>query len=223
MLSGLVAPPRSAPANLDDGLEDDIASISYEHALRAHARTRQPTPTSFAASPAAAARPEARPSASPEQPPFVDPRFGPNGRKPPMSVRISEWAPELPAPGPRSAAAANAAVQANRKQTSVTVRLSAAESTQLHERAAAAGLTASAYLRSCLFEAETLRAQVKEAVEQFQHAVPLERSLQTATPVAAVQPPAQQKTIDAAVAMAAQTRHSWLQMRWLGGSRAKTA
>lgn len=52
----------------------------------------------------------------------------------------------------------------NRKSASVTIRLSQAECMQLKKRAADAGLTISAYLRSCTFEAEALRAQVKEAL-----------------------------------------------------------
>jgi Mobilization protein NikA len=51
-----------------------------------------------------------------------------------------------------------------RRSASVTVRLSRAECMQLKKRAADAGLTISAYLRSCTFEAEALRSQVKEAL-----------------------------------------------------------
>lgn len=54
-----------------------------------------------------------------------------------------------------------------RKAASVTIRLSEAEQAQLRERAAEAKLTLSAYLRSCIFEAESLRAQVKEALTQM--------------------------------------------------------
>jgi hypothetical protein len=53
------------------------------------------------------------------------------------------------------------------KSASVTIRMTRAECAQLHERSAAAGMTVSAYLRLCIFEAETLRAQVKEALAQF--------------------------------------------------------
>lgn len=54
-----------------------------------------------------------------------------------------------------------------RKTASITIRLTEAEDTQFHERAAAAQLSVSAYLRSCIFEAESLRAQVKEALSQM--------------------------------------------------------
>jgi hypothetical protein len=59
---------------------------------------------------------------------------------------------------------------------SVTVRLSEAENVQLRQRAAEAGLTVSAYLRSCVLEAETLRAQVKEALAQLREASEEQRS-----------------------------------------------
>jgi predicted DNA binding CopG/RHH family protein len=55
----------------------------------------------------------------------------------------------------------------NRKAASVTIRLGQAQLAQLHQRAAAAGLTVSAYLRSCIFETENLRAEVKQALSQM--------------------------------------------------------
>jgi predicted DNA binding CopG/RHH family protein len=56
---------------------------------------------------------------------------------------------------------------AKRKSASVTIRMTQEECDQLQQRAVAAGLTVSAYLRSCTFEAEALRAQVKAALAQF--------------------------------------------------------
>lgn len=56
----------------------------------------------------------------------------------------------------------------DRKSASITIRLTAEEEAQLHQRAAAAQLTVSAYLRSCIFDAENLRAQVKEALVEMQ-------------------------------------------------------
>jgi hypothetical protein len=63
-------------------------------------------------------------------------------------------------------------VQAERdlKNSSITIRMSKAECAQLHSRAAEAGLTVSAYLRSCTFEAESLRAMVKDAMAQLRSA-----------------------------------------------------
>jgi predicted DNA binding CopG/RHH family protein len=56
------------------------------------------------------------------------------------------------------------------KTASITIRLSHAECEQLKKRAAEAGLSTSAYLRSCTFEAEALRAQVKEALSELRGA-----------------------------------------------------
>ena len=53
------------------------------------------------------------------------------------------------------------------RSASVTIRLSKAECARLHQRAAEAGLTVSAYLRSCALEAEALRAQVKQALAEM--------------------------------------------------------
>jgi hypothetical protein len=56
------------------------------------------------------------------------------------------------------------------KDASITIRMSKAECAQLHRRAAEAGLTVSAYLRSCTFEAESLRAMVKDTMAQLRSA-----------------------------------------------------
>lgn len=61
-------------------------------------------------------------------------------------------------------------LERNLKSASITIRLSEAECTQLRLRAAEAGLTVSAYLRSCTFEAESLRALVKETMAQLRSA-----------------------------------------------------
>jgi hypothetical protein len=54
-----------------------------------------------------------------------------------------------------------------RKAASITIRLSKAECDQVRHRATEAGLTVSGYLRSCVLEAEILRAEVKEALTKF--------------------------------------------------------
>jgi predicted DNA binding CopG/RHH family protein len=122
------APPSRGPSSNFDGLEDDVATLSYERALHTHARykpsaaepadTREQAPLAENANSAAAAVPQ-------------------SGRE-----RIS-------------------------KRASVTVRMSHAECAQLQQRAAEAGMTVSAYLRSCTFEVELLRAQVKQALAQL--------------------------------------------------------
>jgi predicted DNA binding CopG/RHH family protein len=63
-----------------------------------------------------------------------------------------------------------AAPQKPLKTASITIRLSPLEFEQLKERASEAGLSISAYLRSCTFEAEALRAQVKKALAELRAA-----------------------------------------------------
>ena len=58
----------------------------------------------------------------------------------------------------------------NLKSASITIRMSKVECAQLHRRAADAGLTVSAYLRSCTFEAESLRAMVKDTMAELRMA-----------------------------------------------------
>jgi hypothetical protein len=153
LLAALTAPaPAWSPAWSEASLEDDVATLSYERALMAHARYRptdqsltQPAvPLSFyqeeALAPAAAQTPQAaaRPTANPE--------------------------PELDR---HASTPADQNLERNLKNASITIRLSQAECAQLHRRAAEAGLTVSAYLRSCTFEAEALRAMVKDTLAQL--------------------------------------------------------
>ena len=145
---------RSAPA-WDDDLADDVATLSYESALKAHARyrptdtslTQLPDPVPFRFEEAAAATPQPAPGI----PAYPAPRAAANPE--PKLNRLS------PLPAER-----------NLKDASITIRMSKAECAQLHRRAAEAGLTVSAYLRSCTFEAESLRAMVKEAMAQLRSA-----------------------------------------------------
>jgi predicted DNA binding CopG/RHH family protein len=60
-----------------------------------------------------------------------------------------------------------AAPLANTKAASITLRMSNDESKILRKRAVAAGISVSAYIRSCIFEAEELRAQVKNALAEI--------------------------------------------------------
>ncbi|SRR6266568_5550195 len=127
LLTALAAPAHEPAQCWDhDALADDIATISYEKALRTHSRYRKPD--------------------APE----------------PLRFQATTAVDTL--------AALNAGSQQDRKAASITLRLSQAECAQLRQRAADAGLSVSAYLRSCVFEAEMLRAQVKEALSQFRSA-----------------------------------------------------
>jgi hypothetical protein len=113
ILASLTGPePNLADSWDDSALADDVATISYEQALKTQGRGK------LSADSRSAARS--------------------NGNGP--------------------------------KATMVTLRLSQAESAQLRERAAEAGLTVSAYLRSCVFDVESLRAQVREALSQLRAA-----------------------------------------------------
>ncbi|MFP5237745.1 MAG: plasmid mobilization protein [Acidobacteriota bacterium] len=81
--------------------------------------------------------------------------------RPPAADLGPQPVPEPPAATPASAPAI---ATLRRKSESITVRLSQAESERLRQRAAESGLTISDYLRSCVFEVESLRAQVKETI-----------------------------------------------------------
>jgi len=69
----------------------------------------------------------------------------------------------------------NIGAEKKSRTASITIRLTAEEQAQLHERATAAGLSVSAYLRSCIFEAEALRSQVKDALAQMQSVDPVSK------------------------------------------------
>lgn len=150
-LAGLAAPETTGSDewNVDD-LAEDIATISYEHALRAQ--------SSHPAGDGPALNTGLNSAKLPAGDAAVAPAVATKGRGSSASA-------------PRTGVAAD-----KRKSASITIRLSQAECAQLHERADAAGMTISAYLRSCTFEVEALRAQVKEALAQFNSAavVPVE-------------------------------------------------
>ena len=130
-----------------DELGDDVVTLSYERALRNHARQR--------------------PSDD------FDLRL-PAGADAPASGRVNT----VPAAaGKNEAGAATQADTARRatpscdlRTSSVTIRLSNAECMRLRQRAMEAGMTISAYLRSCVLEADDLRAQVKTALAEMRKA-----------------------------------------------------
>jgi hypothetical protein len=175
LLAALAAPsPNPVPAWNEDGLDDDIATLSYEQALRTHARYRSADggdPALQRAGASAQTRGAKAGSASRAiDLTAVAPRLAEN--------RSAEVEPGTSSNRP-------AALKKNRKSASITIRLNKEECAQLHERAEEAGLTVSAYLRSCAFEVEALRTQVKEALAQFRSA-PMtgeQRSCKTGTSV----------------------------------------
>jgi hypothetical protein len=141
-LAALARPDRAASDGVsaqratwsDELLAEDVATLSYEQALRAHAR--------YHADDMAADSVEAVPAHSADVPPL---EAGPSVQAAPERVL---------------------------KEASITIRLSREENAQLRSRAAEAGLTVSAYIRSCTFEAEALRALVKNTLTHFRTGSP---------------------------------------------------
>jgi hypothetical protein len=166
LLASLAAPAqKSASAwsgeRADDGLEDDFATLSYERALRTHARYRPPSPTDQSLT--QTADPDFFPlPADVHKPTSETPQMAPTSRQ------------------PESVSSPTTLSERNLKCTSVTIRLSQAECAQLRTRAAEAGLTVSAYLRSCTFEAESLRAMVKDTLARLRTGAPAEEPVVSA-------------------------------------------
>ena len=155
LLASLAAPtPRTAWNN--DDLAEDVATLRYEHALRAHARYRadEPIETAKALGDTVGAVKTSETSEDAEM----------DGARTPSLWTAPGWNG-----GAESGVAQEsfATLEANRKCASITIRLSKTECDQLRRRAAQAGLTVSAYLRSCTFEAEALRAQVKDVLAEL--------------------------------------------------------
>lgn len=144
LLATLASPKPEAPEDetqwMTNDMGEDATILSYERALRTHARCR---PADRGVPRAGSLTADDRESRSGEE-----------------AATESDRA---------SAAEPPAAVAQDRslRTSSVTIRLSQAESMQLRQRAMEAGLTVSAYLRSCAIEAEALRAQVKRALAEI--------------------------------------------------------
>ena len=159
VLASLAAPepepvrePEPASAPDRDAFAEDICTLSYEQALRAHARYR---PADVAELP----RPRAAGSAQHRRSEAASPR---------NAVSASPVSQTRQAPvAPKTTKRRSTVPRESRKSASITIRLSEAEGAQLRARAAEAGLTVSAYLRSCAFEVEALRTQVKQALIEF--------------------------------------------------------
>jgi predicted DNA binding CopG/RHH family protein len=139
--------PASIPAWSSDDLGEEVASLSYERALRAHARYKPADRGDGTGNAAAGA--EAQPATV---------------AVPPTTANFDHLA------GVEAAETAQAAAEPERRSASVTIRLSTAECALLRRRAAEAGVTVSAYLRSCTLEADALRAEVKQALAEMRTA-----------------------------------------------------
>jgi hypothetical protein len=156
-----LASPAKRPASdwNDDDLADDVATLSYERALRTHARFRYMDPSNQSVIPTAVHEAvdayEVRADSD---------GFGAQTATPPLASH-SNTAVEFETGG-----GLPTTLSQNLKCASITIRLSKTECAQLRKRAAEAGLTVSAYLRSCTFEAESLRALVKDTMSQLKSA-----------------------------------------------------
>lgn len=148
-------------------LADDVATLTYESALRAHSRYKPTEPADWSAV-APYELPEALETPVDDEPVVVtaqQPQTAAVGRASNTPSR------QLATPF-ESARADSTPLDQDRKCASITIRMSKAECVQLRQRAAEAGMSVSAYLRSCTFEAESLRAQVKEALAELKCATP---------------------------------------------------
>jgi hypothetical protein len=173
LLATLASPSPSPPSDADDDtplwsgsdLGEDVATLTYERALRTHARYRPEN------------RNLDRDSDWANQSPMPTGESG-NGARADASIELNAaGATDAIVALDASAAAVVADVAPNSRtgtarendlrSASVTIRLSRTECARLHQRAAEAGLTVSAYLRSCAVEAESLRAQVKQALAEL--------------------------------------------------------
>ena len=149
---------KPAPSWNDDDLADDVATLSYERALKAHARYR----SSQVSDRSLIQSDDVGPFTYEEAPTTQQPVL-------PYTESLEASAQMEPALTPEKGACLYRAAVLERKlkDASITIRMSKEECEQLHRRAGDAGLTVSAYLRSCTFEAESLRTMVKETLAQL--------------------------------------------------------
>jgi len=159
LLAALASPQQKRqPAWSDDDLPEDVATLSYEHALNTHARYRS------AESPD---RPAPQATEATRSRDAVEAEV--MAARKAAIAQLNRARSEEPVAETASHASFGEpkAQERNLKCASITLRLSQSECAQLRKRAAEADLTVSAYLRSCAFEVETLRGQVKETLAQM--------------------------------------------------------
>lgn len=151
LMASFAARPQTdaEPRWIDDGLEDDVAVLSYEGALKMPA---EKAPASSEAAPTRSVLGAPKPPRPERNPDWKNSEISAR----PQKLTITE------VDGPQ-----RFGLEKNLKQASVTIRVSEAECAKLRARAAESGMTVSAYLRSCAFEVESLRAQVKAALAQM--------------------------------------------------------
>jgi hypothetical protein len=149
LLAAIARPPSNPEIDQDEGgFAEDVATLSYESALRTYARYKPSTPIDPALMRASRSSGIPAPSESIPRP----------------TGRANSQAQPFVGLGMKSSAGVPNARDPDRKSASITIRLSGEERDLLRQRAAEAELTVSAYLRSCTLEVETLRTQVKDAL-----------------------------------------------------------
>ncbi len=186
LLASLASPQpdghgRTPESSIGD-LGEDVVTLSYEHALQNHARYKPANDGDWH-----------MPAATGQAPRHVQ-QMQPHA----IPIGAEDASGDMSAT-PKSADARDL------RSTSVTIRLSSAEGARLHQRAAEAGVTVSAYVRSCTFEADALRAQVKAALAELRTAAPDEKRAETTCSGKALVVP----TGDAAI----ETRERWSKWR----------
>jgi predicted DNA binding CopG/RHH family protein len=162
LLASLTSPDPSPAAgwNVDD-LADDVATLSYENALRTHARDKPGLPGDW--------------GIAHEVEPQTCRACGARRSDLAASAQPEAESADLNHSAVNSSHARFTMNGSNRKSASITIRMSEGECEQLKRRAAEAGLTISAYLRSCTFEADSLRAEVKKTLAEMRKPAPPER------------------------------------------------
>lgn len=171
LLSALISPRPAAkpasdePAWNDEDLAQDVATLSYESALRNHARYTSAAQDKTSYGEISDAEGDFDEEIPEEVAAFAEklPGAPESAVAVPMAARDADVEAE-------SAPHVSRPIVHKLKKASITIRLSEPECEQLHQRAEEAGMTVSAYLRSCTFEAEALRSQVKEALVQMRAA-----------------------------------------------------
>ena len=154
MLAALTAPPVQPAKDKFEPLTDDV-TLSYESALRARASYLP------------VYRPETPGSATGTR---LGGRAGQAEATPTFKAEDASTSRTGNPAQPGLGANSDAGLEPKFKRASVTLRMSKSERAQLQQRAGEAALTLSAYLRSCAFEVEGLRFQVKQALAELRAA-----------------------------------------------------
>lgn len=178
ILAALTRPAaQQEPAWNEDIPADDVATLTYENALRADAHRQSESESASWTREQAVSTP-----GSEREEIWDEPEPEPAVKSLPRAEAQSQARAGSPALSPEPP-------QQSRKCASITVRMSRSECEQLRRRAAEAGMTISAYLRSCTFEAESLRAQVKQALAEMKQARTAAVSPAPVSPAAVVRQP----------------------------------